>query len=505
MTAQLPAHDLGAEAAVLSAVLCEPDRLGELEGLTPEAFYDPRHQHVWRAILAVAEAGGPVDVVTVAGWLKTRERLLDAGGVPYLGKVVDEVASVHNVAAYGALVVGHWRRRRAVAELEGLAARLRTGAVGLEALVGAVGALEGMSAGKTSEVRTAGEIFAPLPRIPWLCRGLAIGPGRPTILSGYGGIGKTFAAQALALTIAAGRQLLWDVFEVQHAGGSVLHLDFEQGQWITDWRYQRLARSMGLGVEQLEGRLSVIHYPDFYLTSPDAERRLVKLCTGRAVCLIDSLRAACPGVDENDSKMGSYLYLLARVSELTGCVFLVIHHEGKSGGENPRQGIERLRGSSAIAAGAGSVISFVKDGENIRIEHTRANLGAAAEAVVVRLRDEGAIDPETGKSEGLAFEHMPPEQVAQRVDAVADAERDGELRLLCDRVLGCIERNPGIAGASTVARKLKIRDRQALDALVMLRESGAIENRGGKGKGARWHAVTQAPSEADLDPSEAAE
>lgn len=351
-------------------------------------------------------------------------------------------------------------------------------------------------------LRSGVDIAKPLPRIPWLCKALSIGPGRPTILGGYGGVGKTFTAQALALAIAAGHTLLWDTYKIEHAGGKVLHIDHEQGQWITDWRYQRLAWSLGVDLGALGDRLQTLHYPDLYLTSADAEAGLIELCTGRALVLIDSLRAACPGVDENDSKMGSYLYMLARVSEKTGAVIVVIHHEGKTSGDNPRAGIEKLRGSSAIAAGAGSVLSFVKDPAGpgvIRIEHTRANLGQEAPAELVRLLDEGEVDPETGKSEGLRFEHMPPEQVTQQADAAHDEAREGELRLLCGRVLGCIERNPGIAGASTVARKLKIRDRQALDALVMLRESGAIENRGGKGKGARWHIVASGSTGPNLD------
>lgn len=341
-------------------------------------------------------------------------------------------------------------------------------------------------------LRSGRDISQPLPKIRWLVRGLAIGPGRPTILGGYGGVGKTFAAQELALIVASGRGLLWNCYAVQ-GKGRVLHIDHEQGQWITDWRYQRLAWSLGLDIGELGDRLEVVHYPDLYLTNPDAEAVLLELCAGRELVLIDSLRAICPGVDENDSKMGAYLYLLARVSERTGCVFVVVHHEGKSNPESPRSGIERLRGSSAIAAGAGSVLSFVKDNSApglVRIEHTRANLGQEAPAELVRLLDEGDVDENTEKTVGIRFEHVPREQVVSEANTLSDEEHERAFHDLCERMLACVRRNQGkpegVTGAGQLARLLRIGERPAREAFAHLREVGSIISNGRTGRASRW-------------------
>ncbi|MBU3748779.1 MAG: hypothetical protein FGM36_16130, partial [Burkholderiaceae bacterium] len=154
------------------------------------------------------------------------------------------------------------------------------------------------------QMRSGKDIAQPLARIPWLCKTLAIGPGRPTILSGYGGVGKTFAAQELALAVAAGKQRVWGCYGLQLEGPeNALHLDHEQGQYITDWRYQRLAYSMGIRIDELGDRLRTVHYPDLYLTSPDAEAALSELTAGVRVCILDSLRAFSPGIDENDSRV----------------------------------------------------------------------------------------------------------------------------------------------------------------------------------------------------------
>jgi hypothetical protein len=507
----MPPHDLAAEMATLSAVYCEPERLAELEDVPPEAFFDGRHGWQWRGILGCAEAGIPIDPVTVASWLRDRGRIVDAGGVPYIGKIADEVPAVHNVATYGAIVLGHWRKRKAVAELEMLSAKLKTGAAGLEAVGEAAAKLDALGGAATDGLRllSGRQLAQPLPRIPWLCKALAIGPGRATILGGYGGVGKTFAAQSLMLAVAAGHHRLWDCYELQHHGGPVLHLDYEQGQWITQWRYQRLAYSLGIDLDSEVGdRLTTTHYPALYLTDPATERRLVKLCTGKAVVLIDSLRAACPGVDENDSAMGSYLYLLARVSETTGATILVVHHEGKTSGENARTGIEKLRGSSAIAAGAGSVLSFVKDGSGagvVRIEHTRANLGQEAAPELMRLLDEGEIDDNTGKTVGLKLEWVPREQLRQEAVQQSDEEQEADFMALCDRVLGCVRRNQnkpeGCTGAGQVARLLKMGEAPVRQVFAHLRAAGAIESNGRQGKAARWR-VTQGGSSGDNDAAE---
>jgi hypothetical protein len=497
----------GLQRALLASALSNPDDMALLAEQYPAeavvATADGDHL-VWRAMLAVHARGQLVEPLLVGEELRATAGLKLQTAARLLQHILEACPVADNVPAYLEVCLGAWRQRRQAHELELALARLKTGAAGPDWHEQLAATLAGTAApAKGSNLRGVGDIFKPLQRIRWLCRALAIGPGRPTILSGYGGIGKTFAAQQLLLVIASGGTRIWDSFDIQHAAGGAVHLDYEQGQWMTDWRYQRLAWSMRLDPAQLEGRLHVEHFPSFYLTDPDAEKRLTALCTGRAVCLIDSLKAACKGVDENDSRMGEYLYLLARVSERTGCIVIVIHHEGKSGGENPRQGIERLRGSSAIAAGAGAVVSFVKDGTSgcIRIEHVRANLGAAAEPVVVRLTDEGELDPVTEKSEGIRLEFMPAEQLRAEASSVSDEQQESELLELSDRMFACVERHQnrgeGVSGAGTVSRllALKVRRQEAYAAWDHLKQSGRITSNGKRGVAARWHITTQADSE----------
>ena len=338
-------------------------------------------------------------------------------------------------------------------------------------------------------LRSACDIAQPLRPIPWLCKALGLAPGRPVIISGYGGIGKTFAVQAFALAVAAGHRRLWDCYEMQlDQPGRVLHLDGEQGQWITDWRYQRLAWSMGVDLAALGDRLQTAHYPGLHLTAPDALERLVALCQGVTVCIIDSLRAFTPGVDENDSAIGQYLYMLAEVSERTGCTFVIVAHEGKTSGENPRTGIERLRGSSAIAAAAGSVVSFVKSGDEgcVRIEHTRANLGAPAAPETIRLVDEGDVDPVTEKTRGIRIEWMPREQAQAEAAQAEDARREQLLAGVADRIVAVVARAPSVTGAKAIEKVIAVKRETLMGAWQMAVAQGRLVNTGGAGRAARW-------------------
>lgn len=119
MTALVPRHDLDAESAVLSAVLLDSSALDRVRrSLAPESWYSPAHRRVWEAVCWLSDHSEPVDAVTVAGWLKARERLAEVGGMPWLARLVDSAPSVANIEAYAATVVSAAVQRRVVAECQ---------------------------------------------------------------------------------------------------------------------------------------------------------------------------------------------------------------------------------------------------------------------------------------------------------------------------------------------------------------------------------------------------
>jgi replicative DNA helicase len=121
----VPTSDLDAEAAVLSAVLLDPSTLPKIESLEPRHFYADANRHIFRAVGEVARSGRPVDVVTVSGYLRDRERLQQIGGSPYLAQLSDATPAVAHVAAHADRVIACWRQREVLRIAQQLAAEAK--------------------------------------------------------------------------------------------------------------------------------------------------------------------------------------------------------------------------------------------------------------------------------------------------------------------------------------------------------------------------------------------
>lgn len=284
-------------------------------------------------------------------------------------------------------------------------------------------------------------IFAPLSPASWTVKGLQLGSGRPSLLFGYGSSGKTLAAQALALAVGSGRPA-WahPAFECNRPR-RVIHIDHEQGKRGTFLRYQRLAAGMGLDRERdLGDRIDVSVFPKVYLNSPDAEEEYTALCKGDVgLVIIDALKGATPGRDENDSKIRQCLDLLTRVSENTGATFLVIHHAGKPK-EAHSDGRTAVRGSSAIFDASGLVLMMSGEkGKPKRVSRQKAAVDASdglmpdfelvlevlrpdadsgdvgASRVVYRAIDDDESDGEQSNTSHQPDEISKPNEMASRV------------------------------------------------------------------------------------------
>lgn len=116
MSERTPPIDLDAEAAVLSAMMLDAAALDiALDQLAHEHFYSEANRRVFEAVRDLASKGRPVDIVTVAGVLRSSNRLEQIGGSAYLAQLVDATPSVANVETYAATVRDKWSLRQAAA------------------------------------------------------------------------------------------------------------------------------------------------------------------------------------------------------------------------------------------------------------------------------------------------------------------------------------------------------------------------------------------------------
>ncbi|HYO97522.1 MAG TPA: DnaB-like helicase N-terminal domain-containing protein, partial [Polyangiaceae bacterium] len=98
---RVPPNDLDAEGAVLSAVLLDSGAFDQVQDLLrPEHFYADANRRIFEAVLELQTLGRPVDVVSVAGFLRDRNRLDQIGGTPYLAQLADATPAVAHVGAH---------------------------------------------------------------------------------------------------------------------------------------------------------------------------------------------------------------------------------------------------------------------------------------------------------------------------------------------------------------------------------------------------------------------
>ncbi|MFC0343607.1 replicative DNA helicase [Epilithonimonas hispanica] len=82
---KMPPNALDFEKIVIGTFLIDRKGLDHsIDLLTPEVFYDPRHQTIFATILKLYESNSPIDLMTVIQDLKKNEKLNLAGGDHYI-------------------------------------------------------------------------------------------------------------------------------------------------------------------------------------------------------------------------------------------------------------------------------------------------------------------------------------------------------------------------------------------------------------------------------------
>ena len=98
-------HDLAAERAVLGAILISPDVLVQVRATVNDVdFYLEKHRKVFGRMLALHDAGTPVDVLTVAESFRRNDQLEEVGGLAYLSALLESVPITANVVHYAKIV-----------------------------------------------------------------------------------------------------------------------------------------------------------------------------------------------------------------------------------------------------------------------------------------------------------------------------------------------------------------------------------------------------------------
>jgi len=113
---KVPPHSEEAEVAILGAILLDNTAMDTVDEIvTPGDFYSDAHGALYRVMRELLEENRPVDLTTLADGLKDRGELEAVGGVEYLDKLLDVVATTAHADAYARTVAEKAMVRRCIA------------------------------------------------------------------------------------------------------------------------------------------------------------------------------------------------------------------------------------------------------------------------------------------------------------------------------------------------------------------------------------------------------
>lgn len=93
------------ERVVLGALMIDKDAYSVVADiLTPETFYDPRHQIIFEAIGKLYQNDHPVDIITVAEEVRTMGKLDTVGGATYIVELSSNVASSAHIEYHASIL-----------------------------------------------------------------------------------------------------------------------------------------------------------------------------------------------------------------------------------------------------------------------------------------------------------------------------------------------------------------------------------------------------------------
>ena len=102
---RVPPHNIHAEQSLLGGLMLDNSTWDRIADMVVESdLYRREHRLIFRAVTKLAGADQPFDVVTLAETLERTEQLEAAGGLSYIGTLVNETPSAANIKAYAKIV-----------------------------------------------------------------------------------------------------------------------------------------------------------------------------------------------------------------------------------------------------------------------------------------------------------------------------------------------------------------------------------------------------------------
>lgn len=121
LATRIPPQNVKAEVSLLGSILLDADAMSKIaDQVSPEDFYEKRHETIFRAILGLYEKQRPIDVLTLTEKIESSGELELIGGSSYITDLVNAVPSAAHIAEYAEIVSHKATLRRLIAAAESI-------------------------------------------------------------------------------------------------------------------------------------------------------------------------------------------------------------------------------------------------------------------------------------------------------------------------------------------------------------------------------------------------
>ncbi|HSV79731.1 MAG TPA: AAA family ATPase [Ramlibacter sp.] len=213
--------------------------------------------------------------------------------------------------------------------------------------------------------------------------------GHVSGLSAHGGVGKTFVAIQLAVSVATGRPL----FGKTTRQGPAILFSGEDGQALLRYRLKFVCGAMGVNIADLKETLFILDAterdPTLFAESNIAGQRvgrststyeaLLAYCKlqGARLLIVDNASDAFDANENDRSRVRAFMRALARIARECDCAVLLLAHVDKGTSRFERAGTEGYSGSTAWHNSSRSRLFMRRESDGaLIIEHQKHNLGA---------------------------------------------------------------------------------------------------------------------------------
>ena len=112
---KIPPQAVELEEAVLGAMMIDKKGIDDvIDILSPDAFYDSKHQEIYAAIFELFQNSEPIDLLTVSNLLKKNGKLEFVGGDFFLIRLTQKVASSAHIEFHARIILQKYIQRRLI-------------------------------------------------------------------------------------------------------------------------------------------------------------------------------------------------------------------------------------------------------------------------------------------------------------------------------------------------------------------------------------------------------